>query len=332
MESLLQWGINIVLFLQSLGEWLVTPMSLISSLGNEQFYLFAAPVVYWCVDASLGLRLGLGLMISGAFNHALKLAFHGPRPYWYSAKVRAFGTETSFGAPSGHSQHTVVVFGGIAAWLKRPWGWVTAILIVVLIGLSRIYLGLHFPHDVLLGWLAGALMLWGLLIMEKPVLARLNRMVPAEQALAAFGFSLFLILLGAAAAMALTVRNWTLPTEWIRLAAQATPVSTQINPMALSPLISNAGTFFGLALGAIWLKKRGGFEVHGTPKQYLARFVVGVIGVFLIWDGLGSIFPRGEAIYFYLLRYFRYALVGLWVSALAPMLFLKLGLAKPSHY
>ena len=55
------------------------------------------------------------------------------------------------GLPSGHAQNGLVVWGGLAAWARRPWVWTLAVLIIVLLGLSRVYLGVHYPSDVAAG-------------------------------------------------------------------------------------------------------------------------------------------------------------------------------------
>ena len=56
--------------------------------------------------------------------------------------------------------------------------------------------------------------------------------------------------------------------------------------------------------------------------------MIGLLGVMLIWGGLGQIFPDGETFIPLLLRYLRYGLVGLWITALAPWLFMRLRLAE----
>ena len=56
--------------------------------------------------------------------------------------------------------------------------------------------------------------------------------------------------------------------------------------------------------------------------QRFGRYVLGVLGVFILWFGLGEVFPRGETWLPFLLRFLRYGLVGLWVTALAPLLFI----------
>src|SRR4030042_5583992 len=196
MENLLNSGLQIILWLQSLGAWLTPIMKLFTFLGNEQFYLLIAPAILWCIDAPLGLRLGLFLMINGMVNTALKVAFHGPRPYWYSSSVKVLGSaENSFGVPSGHSQNGVVVWGTLADRIKHRAAWIIAIVIMILIGISRIYLAVHFPPDVLLGWLFGAVILWVLFRFERPVLIWIKQYQVGVQLLIIFLFSLFLILI-----------------------------------------------------------------------------------------------------------------------------------------
>ena len=180
MEIFIQIGISIILWIQNLGAWLVAPMRMFTFLGNEEFYLFVAPAIYWCLDARLGLRLGISLMLSGMINSGFKLAWHGPRPYWVDAKVQAFSAETSFGVPSGHSQNSAVVWGLIAKHINKGWAWLLAVILIGLIGISRMVLGVHFPHDVLLGWTIGALILWLVIAWERKFLSWFRRYRPLQ--------------------------------------------------------------------------------------------------------------------------------------------------------
>ena len=69
------------LYLQSFGKWLATIMQVFTFFGEEDFFLIAMPVIYWCVDAALGLRVAVALILGNSLNGILKLLFHAPRPF-----------------------------------------------------------------------------------------------------------------------------------------------------------------------------------------------------------------------------------------------------------
>ncbi len=328
MDTILKLGIIIILFLQSLGSWLIGPMNFFSFFGNELFFLFIAPVLLWCVDATLGMRVGLGLLVSLSTNCILKIAFHAPRPYWYDARVQPFSSETSFGIPSAHAQNSVLLWSLIAKWVKRPLAWVIAVAMILLVSLSRMVLGLHFPSDILAGWVLGALLVWAIIRFEKPILTWLKGRQFAGQVLSAFAASLGFILIGALIRLALGA--WTVPAGWVELAARA-PGGAPIDPLALSGLVSPAASFFGLALGGFLLYRRGWLDAGGPFWQRLARFLIGLAGVFILWYGLDQIFPDGDTIVPLFFRYLRYGSVGLWMSYLAPVIFFRLKIAHPKY-
>ena len=53
------------------------------------------------------------------------------------------------------------------------------------------------------------------------------------------------------------------------------------------------------------------------------RFVIGLVGVLVLWQGLGAVFPRDADVISYTLRFVRYALVGMWIMGAAPWLFIR---------
>jgi len=277
------------------------------------------------VNAQWGLRLGVYLMISGALNGLVKLLLHGPRPFWLDPKVKAYVFESSFGIPSGHAQNSVVVFGTLAAWIRRTWAWVLAVLMIILVGLSRMYLGGHFITDVLAGWLIGALLLWVLFKWEKPFLSWLTNKSTTIQIVIVFGISLSFIVL--AVLINLAFGSWEMPAEWVENARLAYPDNT-INPLSLSGVITYAAVLFGLAAGAIWVYSRGGFDAGGSIGKRIARLLIGLVGAAVFYIGLDLVFPEGESAAALLLRYVRYGLVGFWAGGLAPTIFVALKLAE----
>src|SRR3990172_2483279 len=137
-------------------------------LGAELFYLLVMPALLWSYDASLGTRLGLALLTSASLNAVLKVAFALPRPFWVDGRVRALSIETSFGLPSGHAQNAVVLWGYLAVQVRHWWATIGALVLIAAISFSRVYLGVHFPGDVLTGWILGALFLALFVALEKP--------------------------------------------------------------------------------------------------------------------------------------------------------------------
>jgi membrane-associated phospholipid phosphatase len=323
-DIFLEPGITLILFLQSWGEWLQIPMQFFSFLGNEEFFLFALPVLYWSVDAALGLRVGLILLLSTGLNDFFKLAFHGARPYWFNPQVRAYSSETSFGVPSGHAQNAASLWGMLAWYTQKRWAWAGALGLALLIGFSRMYLGVHFPHDVFFGWLLGYTLLWALLRLWEPVSALLRQKSMPQQMGLAFLLSV-LVLIGGILAFG-TLRDWQLPAIWsenaLAAGAEAAP-----NPVTLNTTLTTSGTLFGLLAGLAWMNQRGGYRADGTLVQRGLRLLLGLVGILLLWYGLGAVFPRGEEIIPYALRYLRYSLLGGWISAGAPWLFLRINLA-----
>ena len=82
MDTWLLWGTPVVVWIQSLGSFLVTPAKLLSFLGTEDFFLLVMPAMVWCIDASLGLRMGMVLLTSAGVNSILKVLVGWPRPFW----------------------------------------------------------------------------------------------------------------------------------------------------------------------------------------------------------------------------------------------------------
>jgi membrane-associated phospholipid phosphatase len=322
MEIITANGIDWVIAIQSLGGWLEPPMRLLTYLGSEDFFFIVLPLVYWSIDSRIGLQIALVLSTSSILNSIFKLAFASPRPYWVSEQVRAYAAESSFGIPSGHAQYAVAIWSVMANGVRRRWAWIAALVLMLLIGASRVYLGVHFVQDVIAGWLIGAVILGVFMGLWNPVADWLSGKTPALQILLAFLVSLIAVVLGAW--MVGRLDGYILPQEWIDNALRA---GAEPDPVTMEGILTPAGSFFGLAAGAAWIASRGGYQASGPVEKRALRYVVGLIGVLILWMGLGEVFPRDQNLLSYALRYIRYALVGFWVTAGAPWLFFHFKLA-----
>jgi membrane-associated phospholipid phosphatase len=329
-DTVLDWGVDLILNLQSLGSWLVAPMNVITVAGSSALLLVITAIIYWCVDTKWGLRLAVTMALTVAINEILKVAIHDPRPYWYDPRVQLLTSpHGSFGIPSGHSATALAGWGLLAVFLATGWGWLIAAALVLLVGLSRVYLGVHFPSDVLAGWAVGALIAVLVLRLEGSVLARTRRTPEVTQIAIVLAVTLLLATLSVFVNQSV-IASWQLPNEWIENAARQAPNHT-LEPLSVKNIVASTGILSGLLVGAIVLNARGGFDVRGSRGQLLRRFIVGILGVLILWLGLDELFglvPGGEGLLAHLLHYLRHTLLGMWVTALAPAIFIRAGLAR----
>ncbi|RJL31343.1 phosphatase PAP2 family protein [Bailinhaonella thermotolerans] len=319
LDGLREAEIDPIVWIQGWGAWLEPVMETASFFGTETFFLVLLPVLYWCVSPAAGLRVGLIVLVAGGLNAVAKLAAHAPRPYWIDPRVLPLSAESSFGMPSGHAQLSANVWGAVAALTRRRAAWAGAASFALVIGLSRIYLGVHFISDVIAGFALGLLTLWAFLALEERAVAWWRGLGTAGRLALAAGVSWGLILAGALALAA--YEGWRLPATWTGAKA--------VDPESLESLIAMGGALFGMLAGAAYMDRLGWFDASGPLWRRLLRLVVGAAGVAVIYAGLKAVLPDGDSVLADVLRYARYALLTLWVQLGAPLLFLRLGLVGP---
>ena len=130
-------------------------MLLITHLGEETAFLAIGIIIFWCVDKYQGYYLmGVGLFGNMA-NQFLKIVCRIPRPWVrdpnFHALESAIPEASGYSFPSGHSQTAVGTFGCLAVTQKNKIFRSVCIAIMVLVPLSRMYVGVHTPADVLVG-------------------------------------------------------------------------------------------------------------------------------------------------------------------------------------
>ena len=324
MGELISSFIPIAIWFQSLGNWLVPPFQFITFLGNEAFYLLVMPALYWCYHPHWGMEMGLMLLLSGGVNSLLKLSFRSPRPFWVSTEIKGLASGTTFGFPSGHAQNAAGVWGWLAQKLKKTWLQLSLLLLITLIGFSRLVLGVHFLHDVVAGWLFGVFLLTLYLNLKGPFLKWFMPKGYRFQIAFIFLVSLLLIILGLFLTSPLFVMP--LPESWVEKLDQP------FSPYSLDQIVTVGGTLFGLVAGAVLLRQESNPPnlEGGSPEQKILRYFIGLLGLFILWGGLDVVFPEGNTPFSITLRYFRYTLIGFWITWMAPVLFQRLKLLQSS--
>ncbi|MFA6661867.1 MAG: phosphatase PAP2 family protein [Bacilli bacterium] len=136
----------------------------VTGLGGEIMFLVALPTLYWIMDKKLMKIIGASVMVGILLNGILKDSFQVVRPIddvdvrFVSVDNAFVSTEDmrdSYSFPSGHAQNISTGFFTAAFLLKKKWFYILSIVLVVLVCLSRIYLGVHWPLDVLVGSVVG---------------------------------------------------------------------------------------------------------------------------------------------------------------------------------
>lgn len=259
---------------------------IVTQLGHQLVYIVILLFVYWCVDRRVAHRVALLFLFSMWLNGYLKDLFATPRPS-VAQGIRVLVTERSFSFPSGHAQ------GGMTLWASLAWSfgskllWIIAILLIAMIGLSRMYLGVHFLADVVGGYLIGFVLvaLWALA-------GRIGFVAALPR-----GVRLFFALLV---------------------------------PVVLFPLYQSDASFqtlgflLGFAVSDLFALDLMPYDPRGGVLRQIAKMLIGLAGMAGLYHLHGELPPGAP-------QALGYAVISVWITIVAPWLFIRLGLARANE-
>ena len=268
----------------------LTPVFLaFTSLGDPRFFLVFLSAGYWLGDREAFFRLTVLLTVSALVNATLKEMFQAPRP-----EVLHLVHVDDWSFPSGHAQLAATLWPAVALLLRRRWAAVGGTLLVIGIASSRVYLGVHFPEDVIAGIAIGLLMV------------SVARRWLAQQATC-----------------------WERLPFWTRGPAI---VAVALAWLALTPgrpsgtALLAGGALIGFGSGHMIASSHVAYSPPKRTSLRVTALAVGLAGAFgllwtvaqpLTWLGM----PEDWS------DFLQYTAVGLWVSLFAPALFRRLRLA-----
>lgn len=291
-------------------EGLRTPVgdaffSLITHLGEETLFIVAGLLVFWCIDKWEGYYL-LSVGLTGTvINQFLKLWFRIPRPWVkdpsFTIVESARAEATGYSFPSGHTQSSVGVFGSAARWHRQKAVRLVCILLCVLVPLSRMYLGVHTPADVLVGSGMALALVLGL---KKPMLEGNDRNMK--------------LLIAGMLAMAVG----------LLLYVELYPFPADVDAHNLLSGRKNAYTMLGCLVGAAVIyvgeKRYVNFETKAVWWAQVLKVVLGLALVLLVKEGLRA--PLDTLFGGHLgARAVRYFLIVLTAGFFWPMTFRRFG-------
>jgi membrane-associated phospholipid phosphatase len=290
---------SILTFFQGIaGPGLDLMAELITMLGEEYFFILVISFVLWNVSKRTGFKLAFTFLFSTVINSVLKIAFHTPRPFEKLDFIegKRIQTATGYSFPSGHTQSSTTFFTTLAVIIRKRIFSVFAVIIILLIGVSRVYLGVHWPVDVLGGWFFGILisLLFCKLVddyYDKPSFKKLFLTIQIS-------------------ILILTVIIFMVDLLFLK------------GSLMLEDFFKISGVSCGAVFGFFWELDIVDFSPDsGSYAVKIIRFVLGLAGTMAIMIGVKMILPEA-----YLFDFIRYALTGLWITYLWPALGVKLGL------
>lgn len=263
VASWIPWGYSILEVIQ---DWRHPAMDaffkVFTRFGDPIGYLILLTLCYWCIDAKLARRLFFLVFVTLGINTIIKVSFAIPRPG--PPRIKPLISMLSPSFPSGHAQGTIAFWGYLmTVWRRRSFYFI-AFILIVLVGFSRLYLGVHFPQDVLVGWALGLLCLFVVFTLEGRWLPLFLKLPSSFQGASVLLSSLLLLL-------------WPKET-----------------------MVSLSGALFGLVLGFLCEQKWVQFSNEGASTQRALR-AIGLCVVLGAWMGLKKVLP--EALPFRFLRY-----------------------------
>jgi len=156
-------------------------MTAVTFTGGEIIFLIALALIalfWWKKQRQVAFLAAVSFIGANIFGQTLKYYFMRPRPDWFPPLRDAIG----YSFPSGHTLAAVALYGFLAIWLwqhQRRGLSILAGLWAVLVGVSRVYLGVHYPSDVLASMAIGTFWLT-LIVSVSPLFHKNAHTIPSS--------------------------------------------------------------------------------------------------------------------------------------------------------
>lgn len=299
---------QIIIFLQSFSPLLDKLFAIITFFGDQLLVIGVIVLIYYIYDKDIALKAAYLSVITGFLTITLKGIFGLLRPYIIHSDIKGIpdilGTvPDDYTFPSGHSSTAGSFWSYISFEIKNKFVIIFAIAMVILVPLSRNYLGVHWPSDSIVGVLLGIILAYIVFSFRFTAKEKIDQ-----------ANDLFLLILGIIGPIVALILAYAI-------------IIAFNNDIKLADPSSMAGLLSGLSIGAYLDKKFVNFkvkEIRENKKILFYRAVIGLITILAIYFILKIIFSGGlfeEDLFMQMFRYLRYLLVALSGIFLIPVLF-----------
>jgi membrane-associated phospholipid phosphatase len=264
----------------------------ITEFGGTFIYLIVFFIIFWGIHKNMGKTLLIVYVSSNFVNYYAKAIIANDRPPESDWLLIGASHQST---PSGHAMSSTVFWGMTSTKIKKISMWIISILIIFLVGLSRIYLGVHWLGDVIVGWLFGIIILLLVWILEEPLTSFVSKYNCTHFYLGLAVFGLIIM------------------------------IFTEIFYESDYNFGAPGGQMIGLGLGFALEHKYVNFEIEFNPgekwKQIL-RILIGILIVTAVFLGLSFILDS-DIVWLKALQYILTLLIGI---SIWPFIFKKIGL------
>jgi len=277
--------------------------------GEELIIIIILGGIYWTIDKHKGKRLAVLLFISLGMNSLLKVIIRRPRPFQVDQRIINLRPQTSqsYSMPSGHTQSAATLYFGIAYLFKKRLLWLIAITLIVLVGMSRMYIGVHYLSDVMIGALLGFIFI----LITNKLYKHYHQSKQIYRALLVLSVLLFVLMI---------------------LINHLKGYRGEILYFELESLSKMLGALCGFSIGTLYEERYVQFQNHSTFYKNAMRLILGLIIVMGLRLGLKSIFslivnPNNielnvfKSLFAVCLDFIRYAVIVFVGLGLYPKLF-----------
>ena len=149
--------INILKFFQAIRNPILNALFLILTISTEvPVIVILTAIMYWCINKKYGQKLLFSLTSNIVINTGIKEFVKAPRPIGTKGleSIRV-STATGYSFPSGHTQTATTFWTSLMILFRRKWMYILGLIMILGVGLSRLYLAVHWPIDVICGWIFG---------------------------------------------------------------------------------------------------------------------------------------------------------------------------------
>ncbi|WP_343347502.1 phosphatase PAP2 family protein [Terrisporobacter petrolearius] len=146
--------LDILMYLQSIRNELLTGIFTFFTICTEvPVITVLTGVIYWCINKKAGQRTLFALCGSLNINAGVKNYVKMPRPIGTDGlQSLRIETATGYSFPSGHTQTSTTFWTSMMYLFRKSWIYIVGILMIIGAGISRLYLGVHWPMDVIVAW------------------------------------------------------------------------------------------------------------------------------------------------------------------------------------